>query len=40
VRWPETAQEIAEDLEVALEQFRLIAGDLIGGAEPSRTQFA
>jgi hypothetical protein len=25
------AQEIVEDLEVALEQFRLIAGDLNGG---------
>jgi len=26
------AQEIVEDLEAALEQFRLIAGDLNGGA--------
>ena len=27
------AQEIVEDLEAALEQFRLIAGDLNGGSE-------
>jgi hypothetical protein len=26
------AQEIVEDLEAALEQFRLIAGDLNGGS--------
>jgi hypothetical protein len=25
------AQEIVDDLEVAMEQFRLIAGDLAGG---------
>jgi type I restriction enzyme M protein len=32
------AQEIVDDLEAALEQFRLIAGDLAGaGAEPSTT---
>lgn len=27
------AQEIVDDLEAALEQFRLIAGDLAGSAE-------
>lgn len=27
------AQEIAEDLEAALEQFRLIAGDLSGASD-------
>jgi type I restriction enzyme M protein len=29
------AQEIVEDLEAALEQFRLIAGDLGNGRAPS-----
>lgn len=29
------AQEIVEDLEAALEQFRLIAGDLNGTREPT-----
>lgn len=31
------AQEIVEDLEAALEQFRLIAGDLNGGSEKAKS---
>lgn len=32
------AQEIVDCLEAALEQFRLIAGDLNAGAEPGTVQ--